>query len=149
MDNAPLEARSDVLTYTSRVLTTDLTIIGQSTVALEARAVLPHTDFFVRLNDVDPTGVSRNICDGFVRVTPDTPRQSDGSWRLTIPLHATAHSFRAGHRLRLLIASGAHPRFARNLGTDEPINTAKTMLANEIEIVRSSIGITLPGYVLD
>lgn len=149
VDNAPLEARPDVLTYTSRVLTADLTIIGQCTVTLEARARVPHTDVFVRLNDVDPNGISRNICDGFIRATPDTPQLSDGCWRLTIPLHATAHSFRAGHRLRLLIASGAHPRYARNLGTDEPINTATTMVDNTIEVVRSSLSITLPSYDLD
>ena len=149
VDNAPLEARPDVLTYTSRVLTADLTIIGQCTVTLEARARVPHTDVFVRLNDVDPNGISRNICDGFIRATPDTPQLSDGCWRLTIPLHATAHGFRAGHRLRLLIASGAHPRYARNLGTDEPINTATTMVDNTIEVVRSSLSITLPSYDLD
>jgi putative CocE/NonD family hydrolase len=149
VDNTPLEARPDVLTYTSRVLTSGLTIIGQCNVTLEAHARVPHTDVFVRLNDVDPNGISRNICDGFVRVTPDTPRQSDGSWRLTVPLHATAHSFRSGHCLRLLIASGAHPRYARNLGTDEPINTATTMVANDIELVRSSLSITLPTYHLE
>jgi putative CocE/NonD family hydrolase len=149
VDNAPLEARPDVLVYTGRVLTREMIVIGQCQVNLVARAILPHVDFFVRLNDVGPDGVSRNVCDGFVRVTPETPREADGSWRLAIALHATAHSFLPGHRLRLLVASGAHPRYARNMGTGEPINTSVDMVANEIEIIRDSTTITLPTYEID
>ncbi|MBJ3783337.1 CocE/NonD family hydrolase [Devosia sediminis] len=149
VDNASLEARGDVLTYTGRVLTSELTVIGQCQVSLVAGATLSHADFFVRLNDVAPDGVSRNICDGFVRVTPETPRDADGRWRLTIPLHATAHTFLPGHRLRLLVASGAHPRYARNLGTNEPIGTASTMSANDIEIFHAGTSVTLPTYVVD
>jgi putative CocE/NonD family hydrolase len=149
VDNAALESRSDVLVYTGRVLTREVTVIGQCQVTLTARAALPHADFFVRLNDVGPDGVSRNVCDGFVRVTPETPVAPDGNWRLAIPLHATAHCFLPGHRLRLLIASGAHPRYARNLGTPEPINTAVEMVANDIEVNRDGTSITLPTYTLD
>lgn len=148
VDNAPLEARADVLTYTSAPLLRPLTIIGQSQVRIRARASLPHCDFFVRLSDVNPDGVSTNICDGLLRVTPETPRNADGTWSLAFLLHATAHSFLAGHRLRLLIASGAHPRYARNPGTGEPISTAQTLLANHIEIVRDGTGITLPSFDL-
>jgi putative CocE/NonD family hydrolase len=146
VDNAPLEARRDVLTYTGPVLTSAVTIIGQCRVTLHARASLDHADFFVRLNDVDPDGRSVNICDGLIRVTPETPKEPDGSWRLTFPLHATAHSFRPGHRLRLLIASGAHPRYARNLGTDEKVGTATAMVANDVEVFHAGTGVTLPGY---
>ncbi|SMQ72052.1 hypothetical protein SAMN06295905_2006 [Devosia lucknowensis] len=149
VDNASLESRGDVLTYTGCVLTSEVTVIGQCKVTLIARASLPHADFFVRINDVGPDGISRNICDGFVRVTPQTPCEADGSWRLTIPLHATAHTFLPGHRLRLVIASGAHPRFARNLGTDESISTAVSMRANDIEIIRAGTVLNLPTYQLD
>lgn len=148
VDQAPLESRADVLTYTGPVLTTNLTIIGQPSVTLAARATLPHADFFVRLSDVGPDGISRNICDGFVRVTPETPTEPDGSWRLTIPLHATAHMFLPGHRLRLLIASGAHPRYARNMGSDEAISVATEMHANEIEVLHEGTSLTLPTYAL-
>lgn len=147
-DNAPLEARSDVITYTGPVLLKPLTIIGQCQVRLRARASSPHADFFVRLCDVSPDGVSTNICDGFLRATPETSTGADGSWALSFPLHATAHSFRAGHRLRLLIASGAHPRYARNPGTGEPISTATTLLANDIEILHEGTGVTLPTHEL-
>ena len=42
---------------------------------------------------------------------------------------ATAHRFRQGHRLRLQVSSGAHPRWSRNLGTGEPLATGVSMAA--------------------
>ncbi|NGP18277.1 CocE/NonD family hydrolase [Devosia aurantiaca] len=149
VDNAALEARKDVVTYSSPVLTEEVTMLGQAKVTLRARAGLPHADFFVRLSDVGADGISRNICDGFVRLTPATPLDADGCWTVSLPLHAMAHSFLPGHRLRLLIASGAHPRYARNLGTDEPINTATTMVANEIEVLHQGLELVLPTYRLN
>jgi predicted acyl esterase len=41
-----------------------------------------------------------------------------------VELFPTAYRFRAGHRLRLQVAGGAFPRFARNLVTPEPFATA-------------------------
>ncbi len=149
VDNAPLEQRPDVLTYTSAVLLSDMTVIGQPQARVRLSAAHPHVDVFVRLNDVSPEGVSTNICDGFVRLTPETLHEADGTLQVTLPLHATAHCFRAGHRVRLLIASGAHPRYARNLGTEEPINHATRMVPNEVEIHHTGTALTLPTYRLD
>jgi len=134
VDNARLEARSDVLSYTSEPLFAPVTIIGNVRVTLYARASLPNADFFVRLCDVDEKGVSTNICDGLVRVTSAAPAVVDDIWKLNFKLHATAHCFRQDHRLRVLVASGAHPRFARNTGTDEPIGEATTLVPADIEI---------------
>ena len=44
---------------------------------------------------------------------------ADGSWPSPFELWPTAHRFAAGHRIRLQVSSGAHPRYARNPGTDE------------------------------
>ena len=87
----------------------------------------PHTDFFVRLCDVDEKGKSVNITDGILRLTDATedPR------RVTVDLWPTAHRFAAGHRIRLQVSSGAHPRYARNPGSDEPLATATTLLAQQ------------------
>ncbi|HHY49365.1 MAG TPA: CocE/NonD family hydrolase, partial [Alphaproteobacteria bacterium] len=134
VDNAPLEAREDVLTYTSEPLFNAITIIGNVRVTLYARSSLPTADFFVRLCDVDERGVSINICDGFVRMTPAAPAMPENIWKINFRLHATAHTFERHHRLRVLVASGAHPRYARNMGTDEPLATATTLLASDIEI---------------
>ena len=145
VDNAARESRADVLRYTSEPLDDDLTIIGQTSVTLSARASIPHADFFLRLCEVDADGISRNVCDGLIRVTPETPTKADGSWRLSFTLHAASHCFRKGRRLRLQVSSGAHPRYARNLGTDEPVGTATRMVANDISILGATI--TLPVLV--
>lgn len=147
VDNAPRESRTDVLVYTSEPLDEPLTIIGQTPVSLHARASLPNVDFFLRLCDVGLDGVSTNICDGLIRVTPKTPRDPDGSWRLEFTLHAACHNFRPRHRLRLQVSSGAHPRYARNLGTDENIGTATAMLANDVQILHPT-SIALPTYTI-
>lgn len=141
VDNALRESRADVLSYTSEPLAADLTIIGQTQVTLRARASIAHVDFFLRLCEVGLDGVSTNICDGLIRVTPETPVEADGSWRLEFTLHAASHCFRAVHRLRLQVSSGAHPRYARNLGTNENVGTATTMVANDIEIIAASISL--------
>lgn len=134
VDNAKLEARSDVLTYTSEALFNRITIIGNVRVTLYARASLPNADFFVRLCDVDEKGVSTNICDGLIRMTSAAPAVPDDIWKLNFKLHATAHCFKENHRLRLIVASGAHPRYARNTGTDEPLGEAVTLVPADIEI---------------
>ena len=146
VDNADREKRIDVVSYTSQALSEDLTIIGQTQVRLHARAANPHADFFLRLCEVSAEGISRNICDGLLRVTPETPAEADGSWRLDFTLHAAAHCFRKGNRLRLQVSSGAHPRYARNLGTGEPVGEATTLVANEIEVFWAGTAINLPTY---
>jgi putative CocE/NonD family hydrolase len=97
---------------------------------LFARSSLAHTDFFGRLCDVAPDGHSTNVCDGLVRIAPECDaRQADGSLRLEIDLWTTAHRFLEGHRLRLQVSSGAHPRWSRNLGTGEPLVSGVGMAA--------------------
>jgi putative CocE/NonD family hydrolase len=135
MDNRMLEARSDVLTYTSTPLPDDLEVFGEVTTDLFVRSSREHTDFFARLCDVDPAGASINICDSLLRLTPGRPApEADGTIRLRFPLWPTAHRFRRGHRLRLQVSSGAHPRFSRNTGSGEPLATATTLLAADQQV---------------
>ncbi len=124
-DNRALERRPDVLSYTSEPLTSPLELSGSVTAELFAASSRPHTDFFVRLCDVDPAGRSLNVTDGIRRLTSATedPR------RVTVDLGPAAHRFRAGHRVRLQVSSGAHPRYARNPGSGEPLATAVTLHA--------------------
>jgi putative CocE/NonD family hydrolase len=129
-DNRKLEARPDVLVYTSAPLEQDMEVIGPVTADLYVRSSLEHTDFFARLCVVEPSGKSINLCDGIVRLTPDSlAPEADGSWHLQIALWPTAYHFRRGQRVCVQVSSGAHPRFARNLGTGEPIATATKLLA--------------------
>jgi putative CocE/NonD family hydrolase len=127
-DQARTEQRRDVLVFTSEVLTTDIEAIGEVSAEIHMACDLDHHDVFVGLCDVDPNGRSINVCYGIQRVTPQrSPRPSDGIQAVEVALWPTAQSFQAGHRIRVQISSGAHPRFARNLGSDEPIATATTM----------------------
>ncbi|WP_449348527.1 CocE/NonD family hydrolase [Streptomyces shaanxiensis] len=116
-DNAKLESRSDVLTFTTDPLTAPLEIMGTPVVELTHTRSNPHADIFVRLCDVDPKGVSRNFTEGFLRLDPTLPLDQVRTVR--VRLDACAHQVKAGHRIRLLIAGGSHPRYARNEGTGE------------------------------
>jgi putative CocE/NonD family hydrolase len=117
VDNAALEARADVLTYTSDPLTQHRDIIGVVAAELYVSSSAPSADFFVRLCDVDTTGISRNICDGLQRVNIESPAQPQ---RVRVELWPTAYRLMQGHRLRVQISSGAFPRWARNPGGHEP-----------------------------
>jgi putative CocE/NonD family hydrolase len=120
-DDSALARRADVLTFTGPALTADLTILGTPVVELAHTSDNPHHDVFVRLSEVDAKGRSRNVSDGFRRLVGANP----GTLRME--LDDIAYRFRAGTRIRLMIAGGSHPRYARNLGTDEPALTGTTM----------------------
>jgi uncharacterized protein len=128
-NQAATEARDDVLVFTSRVLTTAIEVIGEITAEIHVSSSLEHFDVFVRLCDVDEKGGCYNVCDGLARVSPtrNWPRANDGTQVIRVALWPTAQRFRAGHRIRVQVASGAHPRFARNLGTGDPPASATTM----------------------
>jgi len=116
-DNQRLEARADVLSFTTPPLGEALEVIGAVRTVLYVRSSRAYTDFFARLCDVHPDGRSFNICDGLFRITPDKAElQLDGTLKIEVDMWATACRFKAGHRLRLQVSSGAHPRWARNPG---------------------------------
>ncbi|MGW1517313.1 CocE/NonD family hydrolase [Streptomyces sp. NPDC002287] len=116
-DNRSLEARDDVLTFTSAPLTEPLDILGPVRAHLTVSTDTGHADVFTRLCDVDAQGRSVNVCDGLGRVRTGSQEPS----RLTVPMSATAHRFAAGHRIRWQISGGAHPRYARNPGTGRSV----------------------------
>jgi len=141
LDNRPLEARPDVLTYTSAPLESTLETLGPVRVELWVRATTEHFDMFARVCDVDEAGGSWNVTDALARVAPGRfERVADGAWRVAIDLWPIAHRFAAGHRIRLQVSSGAHPRYARNPGTGEDPSTATTtaMRPTEIELRHAS-----------
>ena len=126
-DNRRLEARADVLVYTSAPLEAGVEVIGPVTAELHVRSSCETTDFFVRLCDVEPSGRSVNICDGLTQLRPGRFGGEDGApQRVHVELWPTAHRFRRGHRVRVQVSSGAHPRFARNLGDGASLGTGRT-----------------------
>ena len=124
-DQRPVEARHDVLVYTSAVMTEKLEVTGPVTVTLYAASNASDTDFTAKLVDVRPDGYAQNLADGIVRAryresrTSPAPLTPGEVSRFTIDLWATSHVFLPGHRIRLEIASSNFPRFDRNLNTGE------------------------------
>jgi putative CocE/NonD family hydrolase len=131
-ENTALETRDDVLVYTSEVLTEPLVLLGPVHAEIHLATTNDHTDVFVRLCDVHPDGSSFNICDALQRYTPVAiERGADGVFVASIDLWPAGHRFGAGHRLRVQVSGGAHPTYARNLGTDEPLATAVRTVPTE------------------
>ena len=140
VDNAPVEARPDVLTFTSEPLPADLDLVGQASARIFVKAGRQYADVFVRVCDVDGLGVSRNVVDGIRRLSPltvpadDVQVGDDGTLAVEVELFPTAYRVPAGHRIRVQVSGGAFPRFARNLGTAEPLASATKGLLCRFDI---------------
>ncbi|MDO8211316.1 CocE/NonD family hydrolase [Conexibacter sp. CPCC 206217] len=153
LDNRPLEARDDVLTFTGAPLAHDVEAIGPVQADVYVRTSSAFADVFVRICDVHPDGRSLNVCDSLIRLTDAAPSIApDGTRRVTFELWPTAHRFGAGHRIRVLVAGGAHPRYARNAGTGEPPQTATRLVTVEHEVLHDAAhpsAIELPRIAAD
>ena len=136
-DDTPLTARSDVLSFTTDVLNEDLCVIGNPVAELAHSSDNPHIDVFVRISEVDGKGRSRNVSDGFRRLTSPTDS-------VRLELDTIAHRFRAGSRIRVLIAGGSHPRYARNLGTGEAMATGGELKPSTHELHFGASRVLLP-----
>jgi len=113
-DDSRLALRDDVLAFTGATLTRDLCVYGNPVIELVHASDNPHVDLFVRVSEVDANGRSRNVSDGYRRLDASQTRAEV----VSVELDAIAHRFRAGSRIRVLIAGSWFPRFARNLGTE-------------------------------
>jgi uncharacterized protein len=119
-DQRAVEARPDVVCYTSSALERDTEITGPVKLILYVRSSARDTDFTGKLVDVSPDGRAMILTDGILRAryresfsAPKllTPREV---YRLEIDLVATANVFRKGHQIRLEVSSSNFPRFDRN-----------------------------------
>ena len=132
------EQRGDVLVYTTAPLADPLTVVGYGSLRVWIRSSRPDFDLFVRLCDVDLRGRSTNVCDGFRRLgAPDLSNGSDGVIEVEIPLWPTAREFQAGHRIRVQVSGGAHPLFARNNGSGDPLRSSDRLVPSRHDLFRS------------
>ena len=122
-DQAEIELREDVLVYTSKVLSSDLEMVGRISARLYVSSSAKDTDFTVKLVDVYPDGRAYNVQEGVRRMryrnslrVPEL-MQPGQVYPADIDLHTTANTFRAGHRIRVEISSSNYPRIERNLNT--------------------------------
>lgn len=138
-DDGRLASRADVLAFTSATLTQDLYAYGTPVVELAHGADNPHVDLFVRVSEVDPKGRSRNVSEAYRRLATAAKTKSEKVVRLD--LDGIAHRFRAGSRIRVLIAGSWSPRYAHNLGGDEPVLTARraTPVTHSVRYGRSRL----------
>ena len=139
-DQREIEARPDVLVYTTSPLTVDLPVFGYVTVELFVGSDTPDTDFTVKLVDVAPDGTAWNISDTIQRMRY---RDGDGdgddktvfmktgeTYRITPPPMLVANTFQKGHSIRVEISSSNFPTYARNLNTaEDPYTSTKMQVA--------------------
>lgn len=143
-DQRPIEARHDVLVYSTSALDQDTEVTGPIVVTLYASTSAKDTDFTGKLVDVAPNGYARNLTDGIIRARYRTPRQpadfvQPGQvYEYTIDLWATSNLFKKGHKIRLEISSSNFPRFDRNTNTGEPIGSDSAYLPALQTICHSS-----------
>jgi uncharacterized protein len=124
-DMSELERRNDVISFATPPLERDLEVIGPVSAELSVRSDREHTDFYVCLCDVGKNGKPIHVADGYLRLRPEKqPADASGVRRITIECWPTAYRFMHDHKLRFFVAGGAFPRYARNLGTGEPLATA-------------------------
>jgi hypothetical protein len=137
-DYREVEARPDLLVYTTGELSADTEVTGPIRAKLFAASSAPDTDFMVKLIDVWPDGFAQRLCDGMVRARfregMDKPSLIEPGkvYAYDIDCWNTCQLFKKGHRIRIEIASSAFPKFSRNLNTADALGmTANMKIASQ------------------
>ena len=137
-DFAGVQTRGDVLVFTSEELTEPLDVIGPVGLVAHVSTSALDTDIAAKLLDVHPNGFAQRLCDGLVRLRyrdgheRAAPVEPGAVYEVVVEMWDTAQRFQPGHRIRVEIASSAHPKFAVNLGTgaDETLATEGVIAHN-------------------
>jgi putative CocE/NonD family hydrolase len=122
-DQQKMEARPDILVYSSEPLKEGIEVSGPIEATLYVSSDAKDTDFTVKLIDVYPDGRAYNLDETIQRV-----RYRDGYnkqvwmepgkvYRVALGPMNTSNYFEAGHRIRIEVSSSNFPRFDRNLNT--------------------------------
>ncbi len=126
-DQRPVEARADVIVFSTPPLAEPVEATGRIKVRLWASSSAKDTDYTAKLTDVYPDGRSLLVLDGIVRaryhaslsepelVPPGEIREVE------IDLWSTSLIFNKGHRIRVAISSSNAPRFRPNPNTGDPV----------------------------
>ena len=117
-----VEARHDVLVYSTAPLATDVEVTGPVTLILYVSTTASSTDFTGKLVDVHPSGSAYNVSDGILRRVYD-PGSLERPTEIRIELWPTSMVFKKSHRIRFEISSSNYPRFDRNPNTGRRIAT--------------------------
>ena len=123
-DQRKMEARADILVYTSEPLKEGIEVSGPIDVTLYVSSDAKDTDFTVKLIDVYPDGTAYNLDETIQRLRyrngydkPLVWMEPGKVYKVTLQPMTTSNFFEAGHRVRLEVSSSNFPRFDRNLNT--------------------------------
>ncbi|MCL7714285.1 CocE/NonD family hydrolase [Stenotrophomonas mori] len=122
-DQRPVEARHDVLVYTSAPLDAPLEVSGFVDAVLQVSSSARDTDFALKLVDVAPDDTAWIIGDTILRAryrdgyAAPAPMQPGQVYTLKPTPITTSIRFGKGHRIRVEVTSSNFPKFARNLNT--------------------------------
>ena len=122
MDQRPIEARDDIILFTTEPFQADLEVTGRIKARLFVSSDCCDTDFVVRLTDVYSDGRSILICDGAYRtglLTVEGKKVEPGQiHEIEVDLESTSVVFAKGHRLRISVSGSNYPRYDlnRNVG---------------------------------
>lgn len=122
-DQKNMEARHDILVYTTDVLKEDTEVTGFIKSKLFVSSDVKDTDFTIKLIDVYPDGTAYNLDETIQRVRyregydKEVFMEKGKVYEVDLTPMATSNVFKKGHRIRIEISSSNFPRFARNLNT--------------------------------
>ena len=122
-DRRRFDGRTDILSYVSEPLGTDLELTGPVTATLYAATTARDTDFTVALCDVFTDGTVNPIQDGIVRaryrngMDDPSPIEPGRVHAYEVDLFATSYVVAAGHRIRVDVSSSCFDRYDRNPNT--------------------------------
>ncbi|MBW4613810.1 MAG: CocE/NonD family hydrolase [Desmonostoc vinosum HA7617-LM4] len=134
-ERSHLDCRSDVLTYTSEPLTTDLHLVGDIAVEICAQADQPSYDLCAVLSQVYPDGRVYNVTQGYAHCRDVTCHISITK----IQLQTTCVQIAKGNALRLSLSAACFPAYAMNSGNSAVISS-ESLLDAQIITLRVSCG---------
>ncbi|MCK0179304.1 CocE/NonD family hydrolase [Flavobacteriaceae bacterium S0862] len=123
MDQQDMEARHDILVYTTDILKEDTEVTGFIESKLFVSSDVKDTDFTIKLIDVYPDGTAYNLDETIQRVRyregydKEVFMEKGKVYEVDLTPMSTSNLFKKGHRIRVEISSSNFPRFARNLNT--------------------------------
>jgi len=139
-DQSAVEARADVLVYSTPPMAQDLEVTGPVRLEFFAKSSTVDTDFTAKLVDVGPDGFARNLTEGILRARYRDSQEKasllepDKVYAFSLDLWSTSNVFLKGHVLRLEISSSNFPRFDRNLNTAEGAEAGEKYVSATIAI---------------
>jgi uncharacterized protein len=123
-DQRRMEARADILVYTSEPFKEGTELSGPIEPMLYVSSDAKDTDFTVKVLDVYPDGRAYNLDESVQRMRYRDGYDKSVVWvepgkvyKVTLQPLNTSNYFEAGHQLRIEVSSSNFPRFDRNLNT--------------------------------